>query len=210
VAEARDGVPAAMLSAAMLGGLGELPLLTSALQSKAQRSGALYALGFSGRAEAVEACLPFLDDPDAKIAKLAAEAVAAITDLPADEKPFALPAPDDAGDGELPPLEQDLAVDLNPDSADALPLVDAAQVRAWWAERRAAYKAGGRYIRGKLLTAATAEAALTERPLRRFEPLALEIAVRTGNRPPVPALRLGHPKPELAPNIALARPPGWR
>jgi uncharacterized protein (TIGR02270 family) len=210
IAEARAGGRAAMLSVATLGGPGELALLTSALRLTEQRSAALFALGFSGWSEAVEACLPFLDDADAKIAKLAAEAVAAITDLPINEKPFALPPAADVGDEQLPPLEEDLSADLTPDPADDLPLVDAAQVRTWWAERKSSYKAGARYLRGKPLSSASAGAALAEASLRRFEPLAFEISVRAGGQPQAPALRPRYRKPEVATSLAFTRQPRWR
>lgn len=211
IAEARAGSPDAMLMLAMLGGPGERLVLTAALGSTKQRCSALFALGFTGRGDAVEACLTLIDDPDERVARLATEAVAAITDLPFREKPFALPpVNDDGGGGALPPLEEDLKVDLAPDAVDDIPLVDAEKVRAWWSDRRRSYESERRYIRGKVLSAASVQEAIAVGPLRRSGPLACEIAVRSGARVQIPALRLTYARPVLPPEAALHRQPGWR
>ena len=208
--EARVGSPPAMLFLALLGGPSELGLLTTALRSAEQRGAALFALGFHGRRDAVDACLPFLDDPDEKVARLAVEAIAAITDLPLFDEPFAQAPAADAGDDELPPLEDDLATDPMPEPVDEIPLPDAKAVRAWWSERRASFDANQRYLRGKILSAAAIQDALILGPLRRAGPLLDEIAVRSGGRVQPPALRLACEKPSVPPDVSLHRPPAWR
>ncbi|MEP6652618.1 MAG: hypothetical protein ABJA82_04635 [Myxococcales bacterium] len=210
LAEARAGAAPAMPFLALLGGTGELGLLADALRSAEQRGAALFALGFYGRRDAVDACLPFLDDPDEKVAKLAVEAIAAITDLPLFDKPFAQSPAEDAGADELPPLEEDLAADLMPKQVDEIPLPDAKAVRAWWSERRASFDANQRYLRGKVLSAAAIQDALTLGPLWRSGPFLDEIGVRSGGRVQLPAFRIDGGTPVLPPDVSLHRHPAWR
>jgi len=68
-----------MVYLATLDGPAALPVLTSSLAMEGRRPDALFALGFTGLRDAVEACVPYLDDAEPPIAKLAGEAVAAIT-----------------------------------------------------------------------------------------------------------------------------------
>jgi uncharacterized protein (TIGR02270 family) len=205
--EARAGRSEAMLFLAMLGDARDLSTLLDALGSDERRKAALFALGFSGRVEALDACLPFLDHADPHVAKLAIEAVAGITGLPLYDQPFVQAAEDD--DGELPPLEEDLAIDLTPKPLDELPRPNAAEVRKWSSGRRASFAAGQRYLRGLLVSAASAELALADGPLRRSGALACEIAIRSGGRVKVPALHLAYPRPALSAELALHRQPGW-
>jgi uncharacterized protein (TIGR02270 family) len=209
---ARAGSPNALLYLGLLAGPRELGPLLEALSSAERRKAALFALGFSGQSDAVEACLPHLDDPAPPNAKLAAEAIAGITGLPLYDEPFALPDKEggDPTDGaELPPLEEDLAQDLTPLAHDDLPQPNAAEVRKWWSSKRGSLAASQRYVRGLVLSAASAQVALAEGPLRRTGPLALEIAIRTGGRVQLPAVRLGSPPPALSADVALHRPPAW-
>ena len=135
------------------------------------------------------------------------EAFAAGTGLPLYEPPFALP-PDDE-DAELPPLEEDLAIDLAPKPIDELPRPNAAEIGKWWADRRPRLAASQRYLQGLVLAPASVEIAFAEGPLRRVGALASEIAVRTGGRIQPPALRLGRPKPALPADIVFQREPRW-
>jgi hypothetical protein len=197
-----------------------LTVLAAAVAVPAQRAAAIFALGFSGFAGAVDACLPFLDDPDDKIARLAAEAIAGITDLRIDDDAFlraakeAPPAEEDVDPStaptDLPPLEEDLATDLSPDPADQLPLLDGARVRSWWEQRQKAYDATRRYVRGAPAAAPAFEAALGGGALRRSGPLAFEVAVRSGGRVQLPALRLNYPSPVVPGDVVFTREPSWR
>jgi uncharacterized protein (TIGR02270 family) len=213
-AEARAGTADAMLLLAMLGGPRDLPTLVDALRSGKHRQAALFALGFSGQVDAVEACLPLLDDPDEPTVKLAFEAIAGITGLPMYDDAFTAPAKEKSAaaadaDAGLPPLEEDLATDLTPLAHDAVPLPNAAQVRKWWSARRASMATSQRYVRGMVLTTASVQLALGEGSLRRTGPLALEVAIRSGGRTQLPALRLGQVAPTLPPEIGMHRTPGW-
>ena len=205
---ARAGQSEAMLFLAMLGDRRELPVLFDALRAPEQRKSALYALGFSGRIEAVDACLPHLADEDPRVARLAVEAIAAVTGLPLYDPPFVL-LPGDDEDGELPPLEEDLAIDLTPKPIDELPRPNAAEIGKWWSGRRPQLAAGHRYLRGLLLSPASVELAFSEGPLRRVGAIASEIAVRTGGRVQLPALRLARAKPTPPADLVFQRDPGW-
>ena len=208
--EARAGAPQAMVLLAMLGGPRDLPLLVDALRSTEHRKNALFALGCSGQVEAVDACLPFLADADAPTAKLAFEAIAAITGVALFDEPFVAPAPaEPPADAPLPPLEEDLATDLTPAAHDELPLPNAAEVRKWWTSKRGSMAANQRYLRGMIVSAPSVQLALAEGPLRRTGPLALEIAIRSGGRTQLAALRIGQNAPVLPPDLAMHRAPGW-
>jgi uncharacterized protein (TIGR02270 family) len=211
--EVRAGSPGAMLMAALLAERNTAGLLIPALVEETQRHAALWALGFTGFSAAVEACLPLLDDPDELTARLAAEAIGGITDLPVNDDPYvraavAEPPPGEGAD--LPPLEEDLATELEPTPAAELPLPDAARIRDWWAENRKRFDAQRRYVRGAPVSAPAFGAALRESSLRRSGPLALEVAIRGGGRFQVPALRLGHEVPEIPAEISFTREPPWR
>ena len=191
-----------MLFLAMLGDARDLMTLFDALRSPEHRKGALSALGFSGRIEAVDACLPHLEDADPHVAKLAVEAIAAITGLPIYDHPFAI-AGDKKG-GDPPPLEEDLAIDLHPKPLDQLPKPNATEIAKWWSERHSKFAAGQRYLRGLLLSPASAQMALADGPLRRASALATEIAIRTGGAVQLPALRLARPETGASPGARLS------
>jgi hypothetical protein len=104
----------------------------------------LFALGFSGRASAAEACLAWLGNDE--VGAVAAEAFGAITGLEIKGR-FARDRvePDEE---ELPPLEEDLEEDLLPGPDDDLLLAEPAAVAVWWAETRRRLDPTVRYLRG--------------------------------------------------------------
>jgi len=204
---ARDGLSKPMLYLALLGDKRDLATLLDALRTPERRLAALFALGFSGRVEAVEACLPLVADADPNTAKLAVEAIAAVTGLPLYQPSFVAPPEEEAD--EPPPLEEDLTIDLTPKPIDELPRPNGAAVTKWWSERRSRFDAGRRYLRGMLLSSQAAELALAEGPLRRAGVLATELAIRSGGRALLPALRVDQPKATIPADVALHREPGW-
>ena len=210
-AQAAAGHADAMLYLAMLDGGAAMPLLTSALSSPERRADALFALGFTGLRDAADACLPSLDDPELPIARLAGEALAAITGVPLDDPQFGAPRAA-APQGELPKLADDLREELMPTPIDSLPVPVAANLRRWWSERRAAFAGGQRYLRGQPFNKDTLQEALRTGPLRRSGPLACEIAIRSSGETQLAALHLRYPDPDLPPRLdsALHRPPRWR
>jgi uncharacterized protein (TIGR02270 family) len=210
VAHVRAGTAEAMVLLALLGGRGEVSELAACLKVPERRASALFALGFTGRIDAVEACLPFLDDTTPRVPGLAVEAIAAITGLLLYDPPFAEPGDGDAGGAaEPPPLAEDLERDLTPSPADELPKPNATEVRRWWSERRSSFNPDERYLLGMPLSAASLQAALRDGPLRRSGALCCEVAIRSGGRAQIPALRLASSAPALPADLGLHRQPGW-
>lgn len=168
----------AMELLALLGGSGALTILLEGLERSAHRADAIWALGHSGWPEVVPFCLDHLDG-EATLARLAGEAVCAITGLDLVQARIVLPeppeeeAPEDA-DGE------DLEVAMAPSAEEALPLPDAAGVRAWWGREGGRFAAGTRYLNGMPRGGAAVAAALRQGPMRRRHALALELAMRSG------------------------------
>ncbi len=208
---AEQGNGPALLYLAMLDGPAALPMLLRLLDVVGRRQEALFALGFTGLRDAADACMPYLDDPDLPVARLAGEALAAISGLPLDDSELCLDRPPTAPD-ELPSLEDDLAEDLLPTAIDALPVPVAANVRKWWSERRVAFTPGERYLRGQRYGRDAIEEALRTGSLRRAGPLACEIAIRSGGEIQMPALRLRYALPALPAHLDrdLQRPPRWQ
>lgn len=210
VSMAGQGRPEAMLALASCGGVEDMEVLSAMLRRREHVAGALWALGFSGRGAAVDECLPFLAAPEPPLARLAGEAIVAVTGIPLHDAAFAA---EDKGvpadEAELPPLQEDLARDLRPTPVDDLPLADPAKVANEWAKRRLQFSADRRYLLGVALSPAVMESALCTGPLRRTAVLALEIGVRSAGRVQVPALRLGLPSPTVPTDVQLHRPPRW-
>ncbi|WNG54437.1 hypothetical protein F0U59_06295 [Archangium gephyra] len=92
------------------------------------REDALWALSFSGRVEAAEACLDFMEP--GPMAALAGEAFNAITGLKL-EGAYLKEAEEEES---RPPLEEDLTRDLEPRPEDSLPVPEREAVATWWTE----------------------------------------------------------------------------
>lgn len=223
--EARAGSSTALLLLGLVGGAAETTLLVSTLASENLRRAVLFALGFTGRKEAAEACLAFVGDPDPAIAKLAGEAFGAITGfvieekaVPVDETVEELEQPtfeDDEADAgavadDLPPLEEDLEKDLTLQPEDDLPMPDVDAIRRWWSDGASAFAANQRYLGGKPVSPEAVETALRQGSLRRTGPLISEVAIRSGGRVQLPALRLALPPPTLPSGLVMHREPSWR
>jgi uncharacterized protein (TIGR02270 family) len=147
-----------LVAIATLGGAAEHAAVERALQLPAARRPALFALGFSGRPRAAELCLEVMDDDEPAVARVAAEAFAAITGL-AIEGAYACREP-----GEEP---------------DALPLPDGPAIRAWWSSAAPRFGPDRRYLGGAPISITSLVAAIACGPMRRRPGYALELAVRT-------------------------------
>ena len=165
------GLPMVML--ALGGERRDLKTLFGCLGREESRADALWALGFSGRREAAEACLEMMGDR--RVAKLAAEAFGAITGLEW-TAPYVLPREEPA---ELPPLDEDLAQDLTARPEDDLPEPASWAVAAWWKEARQGFAEGKRYLRGREFSPDVLLEELEQGPMRRRQVLALELAWRS-------------------------------
>lgn len=95
----------------------ETAAIVDLLHPPETRAGALWALGFSGRPLAADACLPWLGD--SAVAKLAGEAFSNITGLKL-EGPYVLPSTQPRQEP-VPLEEEDLDADIAPRPEDDLP-----------------------------------------------------------------------------------------
>ncbi len=176
--------PQAMVLLALFGTDADMALLVDTLGIREMRPHALWALGFSGRLEAMEACLALLDDPLA--ARLAGEAFSAMTGLQV-EGLYALPPGERPEGAPLPPEQQEaLDADLVPKPEDDLPWPCIGAVRYWWKEARPRFHAERRYLNGQPLEGPVLLESLTHGPMRRRHVLALELAIRSRGRHRIP------------------------
>lgn len=156
----------ALLLLAMGGEASDLRLLLEQLGRPGARADVLWALGFSGRKEAAEACLELLAEP--ALGGLATEAFRTITGLPL-EGPFLLPAEEaDEEDEEAP----------RP-SEPPLPRANPEPVRQWWREAARRFEPRGRYLLGRPLRGEWWLESFEQAPLRRRHTMALELALRS-------------------------------
>lgn len=149
--------------------------LLALLSDEKLRPDVLWALGFSGRMAAADACVELMRE--APVAALAGEAFSAITGLRIEGGHAVVKEEPEAE--ELAPLEEDLGIDLTPKPEDALPLPRPEQVAAWWQEHRARLDARQRYLAGQPFTPQALLDALANAPMRRRHALALELALRS-------------------------------
>ncbi|WNG53923.1 TIGR02270 family protein [Archangium gephyra] len=152
------------------GGERDLERVRRLLAAPEHRPDALWALGFSGRVSAAEACLEWLGHK--VVGPMAAEAFCATTGLLLEGR-FANndPAPD--------PEEDDLDADLSLKPEDALPTPNAEAVTAWWSENHKRFDPARRYLHGRLFTSGLLLETLAEGPMRRRHALALELTLRS-------------------------------
>ncbi|HYO56216.1 TIGR02270 family protein [Archangium sp.] len=151
----------------------DLERLLACMGVEAMREDVLWALGFSGRVEAAEACLELMGP--GPVAALAGEAFSAITGLKL-EGAYVVPKEEEEP---LPSLEEDLEQNLEPRPEDALPVPAREAVAAWWTERRKDFARGTRYLRGRAFSLEGLLEELERGPMRRRHVLALELALRS-------------------------------
>ncbi|RYZ41458.1 MAG: TIGR02270 family protein [Myxococcaceae bacterium] len=203
--------PGGRLPLLLLGMSGEerdVKTLLEQLSDKKLRPDVLWALGFSGRVAAADACVELLRHPP--VAALAGEAFSAITGLGIAER-YAIAREEE--DAALPPLEdEDLDADLTSKPEDALPLPQPQAISEWWSEARQRLDVKQRYLAGQPFTPQALMEALLTAPMRRRHALALELALRSRGALQVPtrafathqlvALRAAR----AAPGALLSRP----
>jgi uncharacterized protein (TIGR02270 family) len=159
---------------ALGGGDEELRLLLGMLAETALQADVLWALGFSGRVAAAQACLELMCQPET--AALAAEAFSAITGLSISGQ-YAAPAP---AAREPPPLEEDeLDADLEPRPEDDLAAPVPEAVATWWQQACKGFDKGTRYLAGQPFSASLLQEMLGRESMRRRHVLALELAIRS-------------------------------
>jgi uncharacterized protein (TIGR02270 family) len=174
----------AMVLLALGGDEAEASLLVDLLESAELHADVLWALGFSGRLAAMEACVQYLEVPE--VARLAAEAFSAMTGLRL-EGAYALPPGERPEGAPVPPEEQEgLDADLVPRPEDDLPWPHVAAVRAWWAQNQTRFAKGTRYLMGQPFSGTVLLKALESSPMRRRHVLARELAIRTRGQHVIP------------------------
>jgi uncharacterized protein (TIGR02270 family) len=153
-----------------LSGERDLSPLLAGLDDEARRKEALFALGFTGRAAAVEAALGWIGEE--KLGKLAAEAVSAVTGLAVEGK---LAAPPKRWDPDAP--EEGEEEEYGPESDLPAPKPEA--VLAWWEKEKKRFDPAQRWLFGKPWSMEGLLTALEDGPCRRREWLALDLAIRS-------------------------------
>jgi|SRR5215217_3955024 len=165
----------ALVLLALAGEDADLRHLLTLTGDEKTRAEALWALGFSGHRAAAEACLELCGQP-APVARLAAEAFAAITGVTL-EGPHVAPTQDEDA---LPPLdEEDLDESLVPRPEDSLPVPVYPSLAGWWRDARKGFAAEVRYLGGKPFDEGALLSALSDGPMRRRPVHSLELALRT-------------------------------
>jgi len=174
------GCRQALVLLALGGGERELGLLLELLRVPEQVADVSWALGFTGRAAAADACLPLMAGAP-QVAALAGEAFCAITGLSL-EGHYVAPAPASPAEEPLPLEHEDLEADLVPKPEDALKIPAPESVAAWWQSQRTRFERGVRYLRGAPLESSSFLNALRHEPMRRRSVLALELSIRSRGR----------------------------
>lgn len=175
-----NGLPLLLLG--MSGDERDVKRLMELLSNEALRPQVLFALGFSGRVAAADACVELMRVKP--VATLAGEAFSAITGLRIAEE-YALPPEEE--EESLPPLEEeDLDADLSSKPEDDLPKPRAESVAVWWQETRKRMDGKQRYLDGQPFTPQALLDALASAPMRRRHALALEVALRSRGAIQVP------------------------
>jgi uncharacterized protein (TIGR02270 family) len=153
--------------------------LLERLDDPDSRNDTLFALGYSGRVVAAEVCLPFLENEDETVSRLAAEAFSAITGLAISGQYARDESPEDEPEEPVSFEEEDLEADLVPALEAALPLAEPDVVRSWWAKARPRFDPSTRTIAGKPFDLGTLVEALRSGQARRRQMLGLELAIRS-------------------------------
>ena len=156
----------------------EFTQLVSLLQEPSLSETTLWCMGLTGDVASIAHCISFLDSPDPRLAKLAAEAISNITGLDMTEKAFQIDATLDTDDDETAESNEEEIPIVDPVESLELPNPDA--VKAWWSTKRAAFFPGKRYVKGNPMNADTLRKVLEIGPMRLREPLAAAMRIRTG------------------------------
>jgi len=142
------------------------------------RRHAVWALGFAGDVESVDALVDALTDEAS--ARVAGESISAITGI-AIAGPLVKPGEsksqndDEVGDDDPPPIVR---------SEDFLRQPEPQAVRAWWDRERLNFRAGLRYVHGQPRADKTLRVALNEATTWRRSVLSLELANAGLGAPP--------------------------
>lgn len=163
----------ALAATAMSGDRRGVTRLLAEVEAPQRRAEALWALGLSGRSEALEAVLRLAvteADP------LAAESFRLMTGIPLDT--YLAPADEEeAEEASSSPCEE---ISFLPGPTVPTGRVRPEALQRWWSAEQSRFPPGGRYLWGRRWTPERALDALSEVPVTRRPALAWELAVRSG------------------------------
>lgn len=159
-----------MLLLALRGEVNDRASLMTALGNRKRRLAALWALGFLGTPEAVDASLDWLEDRDA--GPLAGEVFTAVTGIDLEEAGMSVP-PDEDGES------------LASRPEDDLPRAKPMTVLQRWLKLRGEFVDGQRYVSGAIRNSSSLLTALEAGPMRRRRArlIELELDGDVRNRP---------------------------
>ncbi|MEM7152330.1 MAG: hypothetical protein AAF799_05775 [Myxococcota bacterium] len=158
--------------------------LVKRLEDEALRHDTIWALGFSGRVPAVDACIKLLDHEDETTRRLAGEAVAAILGLDPDDETLweedSTEEPDEEVEGDDPAEdEDDLEAELVEQPDDEPPLPNAQAIREVWAKTRSGFAPSERRLLGKPVGREGPGWTLGQLSCRRVDFIAREVVARS-------------------------------
>lgn len=172
-----------LLLLAMGGAAREQELLLSLLGEPHLRADVAWALGHTGRRAAAEACLELLEEPDARVVRLATESFAAISGFPLEDghlREEAEEAEEDGdGDGGEGEASDETSAEAEAEVEKALPRAEPTAARTWWGRERRRFAPDVRYLGGARLGTASLAPAFGTVPARRWPALAIELAIRS-------------------------------
>ena len=158
--------------------------LVKRLEEEALRHDTIWALGFSGRVPAVDACMKLLDHEDETTCRLAGEAVACILGLdPDDEKLWqedSTEEPEEEIEGDAPEEDDDdLDTELVESPDNEPPLPNAEAIREYWAQARGQFAPSERRLLGKSVGREGPGWTLSQLSCRRVDVIAREVVARS-------------------------------
>jgi uncharacterized protein (TIGR02270 family) len=159
-----------MLLLAVAGTAADHASLAAALVDRKRRPAALWALGFLGTPEVVDASLDWLED--ASIGHLVGEVFTAVSGVDLARAGMSLPPPD--SDEEV-----------QRSAEDELPRPDPMAVLHWWTTHRDRFADGQRHVAGLARSDATLIRALRDGPMRRRGGYLLDLSLARTRRPRV-------------------------
>jgi uncharacterized protein (TIGR02270 family) len=175
--------PELLLLIALLGRSENHQILYRQLDHPARLDRVLWLLGYCGTMQAGDACLPYLQSVDDRVAKVAAETMAWIGGFDLNEDAFQAASVDPEEDETLPPIEEDdLDANLDLDGVDDLPVPNREAITRWWEANRDRLRQKGRHVFGQPFSPQAMVHALEAAPLWRRHAVALELSMRTAGK----------------------------
>ena len=163
---------------AMLGDAACQRRLLSSLEVDGLSRDILWALGFGGHVEAVDAAVALL--ADGGLGPLAGELVSAVAGAPSEDETLWRDPTRAEAPSELESLAKDLSADIDEDPEDRLQSPNPEAFAAWWATRREQLVAAPRLLGGRPWSPEGLLEELQGAPLRRRHLLSLELQIRSG------------------------------